>query len=42
MERVRGITKGLADDEEGGFRSGKIYINQIFTLKQLCETAREK
>ena len=29
------MTKGLIDDEQGGFRSGMGCVDQIFTLKQL-------
>ena len=28
-------TEGLIDDEHGGFRAGRGYVNQIFTLKQI-------
>ena len=32
----------LIDDKQGDFRAGKVYVNQIFTLKQLGEKAQEK
>ena len=35
--RVRSVTGGLIDDEQGGFRAGKWYIDQIFTLIQIDE-----
>ena len=40
--RVRRVTGGLIDDEQGGFRAGRGYVDQILTLKQICEKAREK
>ena len=36
------MTEGLIDDEQGGFRCGSGYIDQIFTLKHICLKAREK
>ena len=36
------MTEGLTDDEEGSFRAGRVYVDQIFTLKQIGEKAREK
>ena len=36
------MTEGFIDDEEDGFRAGRRYVDQIFTLKQICEEAREK
>ena len=33
---------GLIDDEEGGFRKGRGCVDQIFTLKQIGEKAKEK
>ena len=32
----------LIDDEQGGFRAGMGCVDKIFTLKQICEKAREK
>ena len=40
--RVCRVTEGLTDDEQGGFRVGRKCIDQIFTLKQKGEEAREK
>ena len=39
VDRVRSVTGGLVDDEQGGFRAGKGYIDQIFTLVQIDEKA---
>ena len=36
------VTWSLSDDEQGGFRQGRGFANQIFTLKQISEKAREK
>ena len=36
------MTELLIDDEQGGFRSERGCIDQIFTLKQIDERAREK
>ena len=37
--RVHRVTGGLIDDEQEGFREGKLCIDQIFTLKQIGEKA---
>ena len=42
IDRVRRVTGGLTDDEQGSFREGKGRVDQIFTLKQKEEKAREK
>ena len=39
---VRRVTVGLIDDTEGAFREGREWVDQIFTLKQIGEKAREK
>ena len=39
--RVRRVTEGLTDDEQGGFREGMWCVDPIFTLKQIGEKARE-
>ena len=36
------MTGALIDDEQGGFREGRGCVDQIFTLKQIGEKAREK
>ena len=36
------MTRGLIDDEQEGFRAGRARGDQIFTLKQIGEKAREK
>ena len=36
------MTESLIDDDQGGFRAGRGCIDQIFTLKQIGEKAREK
>ena len=33
---------GLIDDKQGGFRASVECVDQIFTLNQICEKAREK
>ena len=40
-DRFRRVTGGLTDDEQGGFRAGMGCVDQIFTLKQIGEKARE-
>ena len=35
VDRVRKVTEGLIDDEQGGFRVGRGCVDQIFTLKQI-------
>ena len=42
LDRVRKVTEGLIDDEQGSFRVGRRYLDQISTLKQIGEEAREK
>ena len=42
VDRVRRVTGGLIDDEQGDFRAGKGCVGQIFTLKQIGGKAREK
>ena len=34
VDRVHRVTGGLIDDDQGGFRAGRGYVYQIFTLKQ--------
>ena len=36
------MTRGLIDDEQGGFRAERGYVDQIFTIKQKGEKARGK
>ena len=40
--KIYRVTGGLIDDEQGGFRVGRRYIDQIFTLKQIVEKSQEK
>ena len=42
VDRVRKMTEGLIDNVQGGFRAGMGFVDQIFTLKQIGEKAREK
>ena len=39
VDRVRRVTGDLNEDEQGGFRAGRVYVVQIFTLKQIGEKA---
>ena len=36
------MTGHLIDDEQGGCRAGRGFVDEIFTLKQIGEKAREK
>ena len=36
------MTRGLIDDEQGGFKAERGYVDQIFTIKQKGEKARGK
>ena len=40
--RDRRASGGLIDDDQGVFREGRGCVDQIFTLKQIGEKAREK
>ena len=42
VDRIRRVTGGLIDDEQGSFRGGRGCVDQIFTLKQIGEKTREK
>ena len=42
VDRMRRVTRGLIDDEQGGFRAARMCVDQIFSLKQIGEKAREK
>ena len=42
VDRVHRVTGGLIEDEQGDFKAGRRCVNQIFTLKQIGEKAREK
>ena len=42
IDRVRRVTGGLIDEEQGGFRAGTGCVDHIFTLKQKGEISREK
>ena len=35
VDRVCSMTGGLMDDKQGGFRAGRGYVDQIFTLIQI-------
>ena len=43
-DKVHKVTEGLIDDDQGSFRAGWGcgYVDQIFTIKQTGEKAREK
>ena len=42
VDRVHKVTEALIDDEQGGFRAGRGFEDQIFNLNQIGEKAREK
>ena len=42
LDRVHRVTGCLIDDEQGSFREGRSCVDQICTLKQIGEKAREK
>ncbi len=41
-ERMMKLTDKSVGDEQGGFRKGRGYVNQIFTVKMLVEKYLEK
>ena len=42
VDRIRRVTEGLINDEQGGFRAGRGCVDQFLTLKQIGEKAIEK
>ena len=42
VDRFLRVTGGLIDDEQAGFMAGRGCVDQIFTLKQIGEKAKEK
>ena len=42
IDIVHRVTRGLNDDEQGGFRAGRSCVDQIFTQKKISEKARKK
>ena len=42
VDRVRRVTGSLIDGEQGGFRAGRVCVDQIFTIKYIGEKPREK
>ena len=41
-DRVKGLTEGSIMDEQGGFRSGRGCVDQIFAVKRVIEKMSEK
>ena len=39
VDRIHRVTGSLIDDEQGGFKVGKGFVDQIFTLKQVARKA---
>ena len=39
VDKVCKVTEDLIDDEQGGFRAGRGYVDQIFNLKKIGEKA---
>ena len=42
VDKVPRVTGGLIDDEQRGFRMGRGYIDQIFTLNQIGKEAYKR
>ena len=42
VDRFCRETVGLIDDDQGGFRAGRRFVDQIFTLQQIGEKVRDK
>ena len=42
VDRVRKMTEGLIDDDQGGFKAWRGCVDQILIVKQMGEKAREK
>ena len=41
IERIRRVAGDLIDDEQRGFREGRGYVDQVFTLKKMGESTLE-
>ena len=41
VDRVTRVTEGLIDDEQEGFKLGRGYVDETFTLKQIGEEVEE-
>ena len=39
VDRIHSVAGGLIDDEQGGFRTGKGYVDQMSTLIQIDKKA---
>ena len=37
VDRVRTVTGGLIDEEQGNFRAGRRCLDQVFSLKEISE-----
>ena len=35
VDKLIRVTEDFIEDEQGGFRSGKVFVDQIFSLKQI-------
>ena len=42
VDRFRKVIEGLIESEQGGFRTGRGCVDQIFTLEQIGGKARNK
>ena len=42
IERVRSMTEGMVGEEQGGFRSGRGCVDQVFVMKQMSEKMVDK
>ena len=42
VDKVRRVTGGLIDDEQGGLTVGRGCVDQLLTLKQIGVKAQEK
>ena len=42
IERIRGGTDGVVGEEQSGLRSGRLCVDQVFAVRQVCEKYLEK
>ena len=42
IDRIRSLTEGMIGEEQCGFRSGRVCVDQVFVMKQMSEKFVDK